>query len=275
VALEPTTVFVDGAVTSAARTSDLGPWYRPVITAEHEVVNDSQVMVPCEATLSASADCVRVVTDTGELRWFAHGRLPADVLRWFDHSGLSAAIERRSDTYRVDTRADIGLKLRSGEMLELKVLQSVQEVTLELSASMTGRLETWRRWSPADGLVELEPADEWIDVVKTITKRRFRHDGAEVAVEPELPDGGCCDIELAELVVGESHWWTMGLTASTAPVSQPDLMRVAWDSASSVTSPPSAVTSALGRAQGYPAWLAGHRQGALECDSAFADGSGA
>ena len=80
-------------------------------------------------------DLVRSVTDTGELRWFAPGPIPPEVLTWFG----GTAVEERCDTYRLDGRDDMGLKLRSGKLLELKVRQSVDTVTLALSEGLAGR----------------------------------------------------------------------------------------------------------------------------------------
>ena len=99
-----------------------------------------------------SADRVQV-TDTTELRWFATGRVPADVLSWFARDGRAGHVERRCDTYRADRRPDAGVKRRFRETLELKARVSAGG-HLVLAPGLAGRLETWRRWSPAEHLVD-------------------------------------------------------------------------------------------------------------------------
>ncbi len=212
-------------------------------------------MIRAISSPMAASKPVRVVTDTSELRWFARGRLPVDVMTWFSHCGELGAIEKRCDTYRLDGRGDVGVKRRGHGVLELKVRHDVDDSVLTLGLGITGRPESWRRWSPADGLCDLEPSHRWVDVAKTIVRRRFLDDGVEVAVHPVLPVGGFCDVEVVALVVDGATWWSLGLSTYGCDDVEPDLMRPAWKAVADGRTPPSAMVSALGAPQGYPAWL--------------------
>lgn len=214
------------------------------------------VMVPGGPSSIPLPDPVRVITDTDEMRWFLPGRLPVDVLTWFSRRGGRGAVEERTDTYRLDGAMDSGLKLRSGKVLELKVRQAIADEPLALGDRVGGRLESWRRWSPADGLVEFEPTDEWGDVTKTIVKRRFLGDGVELNVEPDLPRTGFCDMELAALGFGGARWWSLALAAYGPTEARRDLVRRTWEVVTSVAPFPKAFIAALDEPRGYPAWLA-------------------
>ena len=56
---------------------------------------------------------------TTELRWFADGSLPDDLVAWFTRSGAVGAVELRTDTYRLGGPSDLGVKRRSGLTVEL------------------------------------------------------------------------------------------------------------------------------------------------------------
>ena len=73
---------------------------------------------------AAESDGVSVV-DTTEVRWFAPGRPPAEVMAWFTHDGTIGMVEKRCDTYRISDRYDVGLKCRHREIPELKIRRSL------------------------------------------------------------------------------------------------------------------------------------------------------
>jgi hypothetical protein len=138
-----------------------------------------------------------LVDDITELRWIAEGRLPTDVEAWFTRGGTTGVVEKRCDTHRMDGRCNQGVKLRFRETSELKVLQAVGE-HLVLRAGLAGRLQMWRRWSPAEGVADIGGAVPWLDVCKIVTKRRFSVDGDEIvpsALERATTGAGC-DVEL-------------------------------------------------------------------------------
>ena len=139
------------------------------------LVPDGQVPEPAQLR---RADAVSVV-DTTELRWFVPGPLPPDVRGWF--TGSTGVPEERWDTYLLDGRVDIGVKRRFRETLELKVRQSL-DGRVELGDGLGGLLEVWRKWSPAEGLVE-DDADGWCG--STFTSR-WLNDGSVWTVPRSL-----------------------------------------------------------------------------------------
>lgn len=110
------------------------------------------------------------VLDTTEVRWFAAGSAPREVLGWFDEVGPASVFEERSDLYRMDGLVDVGVKRRFGELLELKVRRSVDR-HLALPKGPSGRPEHWRKWSPADGLVGTHRESRRLAVRKTIARK--------------------------------------------------------------------------------------------------------
>lgn len=190
------------------------------------------------------------VLDTIELRWFMPGPLPSDVRRWF--TGSTGVDEDRCDTYLLDGRVDTGIKRRFRQTLELKVRLSVAE-RIELADGVAGSLEVWRRWSPAVGLVEDRVDGRWVDVHKSIVKRRFSVDGTEIAFSPN-PTGTGCDVEVAAVSVDKIQGWTFAFAAFGPPVTRREALAAAWQAL--MTDAPDAAPLGLGRAMGYPEWLA-------------------
>ena len=149
--------------------------------------------------------------DTIELRWFTPGALPADVVEWFSDHGRTGAVEQRCDTYRLDDRDDLGVKYRFGTVPEVKERLSAETVAVE-DLRLAGRLETWRKWSPADQLVD-SAGDRWVKIHKTITKRRFSAEGHEVTItEPLVLEAGT-DVEIVAVTMGDVEMWSFAFAA--------------------------------------------------------------
>jgi hypothetical protein len=195
-----------------------------------------------------------VVVDTTELRWFGDGRLPPGVAAWFTKDGEVGEREERCDIYRLDRR-DIGVKLRARRTLELKIRQSVGE-RLAVGAGLMGRVEAWRKWSPADSLVERNDDLAWVDVHKTVIKRRFCVDGDECisAEEAALLTAGGVDVEVVAVIVEGVEAWTFAFAAFGPRASR----RTAIVSASQALFADKRVPELgflSGRSGGYPNWL--------------------
>jgi len=214
------------------------------------LVRDAQVAEP---TQPHRPDGLSVL-DTTELRWFVPGPLPADVRDWF--TGSTGVAEQRCDTYLLTGRRDIGVKRRFREMLEYKVRQSLDE-RIELGEGLAGSLEVWRKWSPAEGLVEDGIDGRWVDVHKSIVKRRFSMDGTEIAFssDPQVTGAGC-DIEVAEVTVGAVQVWTFAFAAFGPPATRRDALLASWQALADPTPCPEPFGPRTGRAIGYPQWLA-------------------
>jgi hypothetical protein len=197
------------------------------------------------------------VDDTTELRWITEGPLPTDVEAWFTCGGTTGSVEQRCDTYRMDGLRDQGVKLRFRETLELKVLQAVGE-HLVLGAGLDGRLQVWRRWSPADGLVDIGGEVSWLDVCKIVTKRRFSADGDEIVpsdLEQATLDAGC-DVEVAAITIGDIEAWTFAFAAYGPTVSREPAVVAAWRVLTAAGVRPQDLTTTFGLSTSYPEWLA-------------------
>ena len=197
---------------------------------------------------------VPTVLDTTELRWCFPGPLPSDVRSWFaDSTGVA---EQRFDTYLLEGRSDIGVKRRFRKVLELKVRQSLDE-WIELSEGLAGSPEVWRKWSPAEGLVDGDSEGRWVDVHKSIVKRRFSDDGTEIAFssDPQVTGAGC-DVEIVEVTVGAVQAWMFAFAAFGPPATRRDALLASWRGLVAATSCPEPFELRTGRAMSYPEWLA-------------------
>ncbi len=196
------------------------------------------------------------VLDTTELRWFAVGELPTDVSVWFTRAGQVGAAEQRCDTYQLGRGTDVGVKLRSQETLEVKARQSVG-VPLMLSFGLAGRLEVWRKWSPADGLADTRAGGLWLDVHKTVVKRRFATDGTEVpAVDVAWsPAHAGVDVETVAVTVGAVRVWSFAFAAFGPVTSRRPALVSCWR-ALARTSPPPTLDFSTSESCGYPEYLA-------------------
>ena len=192
------------------------------------------------------------IVDTTELRWFVPGPLPAEVRNWF--TGSTGVVEVRRDSYLVDDRVDVGIKRRGGTTLELKVRQRVESL-VDLGDALAGPLEWWRKWTPAEDLVEIPTSGRWIDVDKSIIKRRFSPNGTEVAFTTDPGVDPVCDVEVASVSAGGIDAWTLAFAAFGPPPGRRENILAAWRTlrASADTS---GVSIAVGSATGYPERIA-------------------
>ncbi len=192
--------------------------------------------------------------DTTELRWFVPGPLPTDIGHWFA-GGSTLSPDERCDTYLVDGRSDIGVKRRYRETLELKVRASL-DGEIQLGDGLAGSLEAWRKWSPADDLVENDSDGPWVDVCKSIVKRRFSIDGTELDSSSPAPvDEAGCDVEIAEVTIGSASWWTFAFAAFGPLATRRDALVASWQGLVAVSGSRELFAPDTARAMGYPEWL--------------------
>ena len=211
---------------------------------------DAQVSEPGQ--LRRVDDACSVV-DTAELRWFVPGPLPPKVRVWF--TGSTGVPEERCDAYLLDGRVDIGVKRRFRERLELKVRQSF-DGQVELGEGLAGSVEEWRRWSPAEGLVDESTDGRWVDVHKSVVKRRFCLDGTEIAFSSDLHAARAgCDVEVAGVTVGTFQAWTFAFAAFGPPATRRDAVVASWQALVAGTPRPEPFGPGTDQAMGYPQWL--------------------
>lgn len=192
---------------------------------------------------------------TTELRWFFDGPIPAAVRSWFMPNGVGL-LEHRCDTYLLDGRLDIGVKQRSGRTLELKLRTGLSEPA-SVADDVNGRLETWRRWSPADRLLAMDGETVWVGIEKMIVKRRFGTDGQErlLSESTRAMTGEGCDAEIAALSANGREAWTFAFAAFGQPDTHRDLLRTTWQSLIMRQPPPDGLRLLIGCSYGYPAWI--------------------
>ncbi len=194
---------------------------------------------------------------TTELRWFFNGPLPIDVLSWFTKAGTTGLSEDRWDAYRVGDSHDTGVKRRFGSTLELKLRLEPAE-SFVVGHDLAGQLELWKRWSPADDRVELREPTDWINVDKTVRKRRFDAAGHEVPLSEETRamNGQGCDAEIVALSVNGRPAWGFAFAAFGPPEEHRPLLEAAWRTLLTGGPPPSLFVLDPAASYGYPEWLA-------------------
>lgn len=203
--------------------------------------------------------------DTVEVRWFATGAVPDWAVEWFTESRAKASREIRRDAYLLCHSDDVGIKRRNHGPLEVK-LRTERRGIIHLRNGLVGRVEQWRK------LIATEPptataVGQWLDVHKTVLTRTYRlgEDDAVIEIEPDVSSPSGCDIELAEVAIGDSLAWTFAVEAwGPAPHRRTLFDRAAVEFFVSTGSPP-ALTDFLEVDMGYPEWLltvhAGNRDG--------------
>lgn len=199
---------------------------------------------------------VLAIVDTSELRWFAPGHVPQLVVDWFTAGGTQGVFEERADRYRLDGRVDVGVKRRFGHRLELKQRRAAG-ASAALTPALSGLAEEWRRWSPAEGLVESLDQALWIDVRKAVVKRRFAPNGVELRVAPAMPVSGGCDVEVTAITVGAVEAWSLALSAFGPEGSRTAVMETAWAALTAPRPCPHEIETMFDACCGYPEWLKG------------------
>lgn len=160
---------------------------------------------------------------TMELRWFYYGALPPTIAHWFQQDDLGQHLEppkARDDLYLYISECDyLGIKLRQGR-LEIKWRQEALDV-LHFTNQSKGKPEKWVKWTCADategGVVPeaMVAKGPWVKVAKSRSQRKYHilADQSLAAVPVnEMIDQGCT-VELAELGVMDTAWWSLAFEA--------------------------------------------------------------
>jgi len=190
-----------------------------------------------------------------EVRWLSRGPLPHDASEWL--GPFTEPIEARDDRYLGTTSEELGVKIRGGEQLDVKIFRG-SPGELEVSPAIRGRLESWERWSFPIGSTSLPPEDAvaWLTVRKRRSRRTFRVSDDRVEErslsEVEMPG---CTLELTEVEVDGETWWTLGLEARGEVDSVEPALRAT--AASLLREPtPSGLHLDPGASTSYATWLA-------------------
>lgn len=193
---------------------------------------------------------------TTEVRWFVDGDMPDEVHRWFTSTDIDCLAESRCDTYQLDGRPDVGVKRRFRNKLEMKV-RFDHTNGLALDGGFVGRIECWKRWSPADGRAVVADADLWLDAKKSIIKARFDADGARVPLTAHSRGmtGSGCDLEIATVEIGQLRYWTLAFAAFGPMDHHVDYITKAWTTQLAEQPWPLSYPLTAEASYGYPEWL--------------------
>lgn len=193
------------------------------------------------------------------MRWFAPGHPPEALTRRFDDLGAPGP-QSRTDTYLdLSGTDDLGVKLREGgTAFELKLRQHDLGET-KFNAGPTGNVERWQKWSfpvtdeacPTAGFGL--PVESWVEVEKSrrLSTYRLAPDGTVSPVEGRAGDG--CSVEITELVMDGSQWWSLGFEAFGAQERLADALTATAAAFFAGAEVAGALDGA--RSCAYPAWL--------------------
>ncbi|MEG4149236.1 hypothetical protein [Microcoleus sp. Pol12B5] len=156
-----------------------------------------------------------------EMRWFYSGALPKSINQWFGSESLGGYLsppEEREDIYLLVPSCDyLGVKLR-GKTLEVKWRQG-ELGTMQFGNRWEGKAEKWLKWVCADTMAPI-PADilatgKWVAVKKKRAQRLYQVStpGSLMSVPVEAPIPQGCTVELTQLNINGSAWWTLGFEA--------------------------------------------------------------
>jgi hypothetical protein len=197
------------------------------------------------------------VLETSELRWFALGLPPRDVVSWFSADGTAGTTERRSDNYQVNGLDDVGVKRRFGWTVEVKVRESVGS-TMVLGSGLEAPLEEWRKWVPVNGdPVWPAPDARWVKIHKAILTRTFMLADGEVvgpASQADQKHSGC-DVEIAAVTIGGIEAWSLAFEAFGPREDHRAAILSSWRALDSQANAPEGLGIHVGRAAAYPEWL--------------------
>ncbi len=158
---------------------------------------------------------------TVEVRWFRPGLIDPEVGDWFAAlPGPAAREPERTDNYlKIPDETKLGIKIRSGR-IEIKQ-RAVSHGLVLFQQGVVGKVAGWRKWGfgLADVWEELpmvaEDLSGWIPVTKERRLRRLRlpEAGHCEPVSPEVMVSHGCDLELTQIRLGSSRWWTVAMEA--------------------------------------------------------------
>jgi hypothetical protein len=173
---------------------------------------------------------------TVELRWFFHQHLPEEVKGWFCGSRLCVDETARTDDYLVMPGSnEVGVKLRGGRTLEIKARTQAPEPFSLTTGATLGRQDAWTKWSLDDDEVaarlamQAGSAPHWVPVAKKRWLREFRIDqaGSIDETNPDPTSNRGVKVELAEVNVRGSYWWTLAFESFGEGNRAADLAQVA------------------------------------------------
>ncbi len=197
------------------------------------------------------------VMDTTEVRWFAPGPVPADILAWFAGQDSISAVDERCDTYLLHGIDGLGVKYRARRVLEVKQRHSI-DGDIVLAPGLRAPMERWQKWRP-EVLDDAWSARDVgrVDVHKAVIKSSFvQVDGDTVAAAPSNRRGiPACNVELASVSVAGVLTWTLALEGTGPTAVRGRVLQDAWSAMVAGSAPGPALVDHLDVAASYPRWL--------------------
>jgi hypothetical protein len=157
------------------------------------------------------------------------------VKDWFCGSKLCKEEKSRTDHYLVFPGSNsVGLKVRDGRKLQVKARVREPEPFSLPGGAVSGRLDSWVKWSHDDGDVADRIAGLrfgnplWVSVIKDRWLRRFQLDDGQLnEVEADSrPDRGC-KIELTRVAPPNALWWSLAFESFGPTLLPADVARTA------------------------------------------------
>jgi hypothetical protein len=151
----------------------------------------------------------------------------------------------------------MGIKLRQGR-LEIKWRKAELGI-LRFGDTLEGKAEKWGKWLCEDPTQEsFQPQDivgkSWVSVNKVRSQRRYKVlPGKSIKAVPVTKsiDQGC-SVELTQLSVGETAWWSLALEAFSKDADPADVLQTV---AHPVLSTYSGLKLPVQNSYAYPHWL--------------------
>jgi len=196
---------------------------------------------------------------TAEVRWFHEGKIPPKLRSWF--RGLASKAEPqplRIDHYLLDRDTDaLGIKFREGRV-EVKQRQGERRL-ISFGPGWDGYVESWRKWGfplveALRGGREFESLDNWVAVQK---KRRvitcsISPKGKLIALSGDVGGERGCSVELTQVRVKKTLWWTLGFEAKGRPERLESTLERVARAVLGGSAPPTFETA---DSFSYPGWL--------------------
>jgi len=199
-----------------------------------------------------------------ELRWFLPGKRFAELDHWFSDTLPGpdpGPVEERTDLYlHLPHQDDLSLKLRSGELVEVKWRESA--LRYDGPHGTAGMLERWVKWSwipyrgpdPAELMGTAFPDGPWIAVTK---RRRQRYCGWSAGtIDLASPIGSSEAGAVLELAAVEVHGQEHTTVLLETLASGDDVRRLLDTAVSTLWQEFPSPRPAFDQSGGYPRWLA-------------------
>jgi hypothetical protein len=182
------------------------------------------------------------------------------VKEWFCGSKLCREEKSRTDHYLVFPGSNsVGLKVRDGRKLQVKARVREPEPFSLPGGAVSGRLDSWVKWSHddrdvADRLAGLRFGDPlWVSVIKERWLRKFQLDDRQLTeVDADTRHDRGCTIELTRVTLPDSPWWSLAFE-SFGPAPLPD--DVARTAAHFLKHLPQGLILTERDSMSYPEWL--------------------